>query len=184
MPPVMIKAKSYKEFRDGAVKHFGDEALGWTKAGEVSATVVDFKDGKLKTVSFSMKPPTMEWAEADFGNGPIHDYDLDAIRKCIVLEKAHEKKHKEAIDRTFKMWRPKAEKALRDGTYPDKAAALKAIEAKMAELDVALNDACLELHKEEGLIEVTFPAHSKTANVVMKRAPVDSAGRPIGCDAK
>ena len=117
-----------------------------------------------------MKETTSEWAEADFGGGPIHDYDLDAIQKCVQLSKDHEKKHKEAYEQTFRIWKPKAEKDLRDGTYTSKADADKAIDAKIDELKGKLQAACLDLHSKEGLIEVTFIKGHPKANVVMKPA--------------
>jgi hypothetical protein len=169
MPAFMVKAKSFKQFQDGAFQKFGTGSLGVTTPGEISATSL-FKNGKLITVSFSMKETTSEWAEADFGGGPIHDYDLDAIQKCVQLSKDHEKKHKEAIEQTFRMWKPKAEKDLRDGTYTSKADAENAIDAKIDELKGKLQAACLDLHSKEGLIEVTFIKGQPKANVVMKPA--------------
>jgi hypothetical protein len=169
MPAFVVKAKSFKQFQDGAFQKFGTGSLGKTTAGEISATS-HFKDGKLITVSFSMKETTSEWAEADFGRGPINDFDLDAIQKCVQLSKNHENKHKEAIAQTFKEWKPKAEKDLRDGTYTNKADADNAIHAKIDELKGKLQAACLDLHSKEGLIEVTFIKGHPKANVVMKPA--------------
>lgn len=169
MPAFMVKAKSYKQFEDGAFQKFGTGSLGKTTAGEISATS-HFKDGKLITVSFSMKETRPEWAEADFGRGPINDFDLDAIRQCVQLSKNHENKHKEAYEQTFKMWKPKFEKDLTDGTYKSKADADNAIKAKIDELKGKLQAACLDLHSKEGLIEVTFIKGHPKANVVMKPA--------------
>lgn len=169
MPAFMVKAKSFKQFQDGAFQKFGTGSLGKTTAGEISATS-HFKDGKLITVSFSMKETTSEWAEADFGRGPINDFDLDAIQKCVQLSKNHENKHKESYEQTFKEWKPKAEKDLRDGTYTNKADADNAIHAKIDELKGKLQAACLDLHSKEGLIEVTFIKGHPKANVVMKPA--------------
>jgi len=169
MPAFIVKAKSFKQFQDGAFQKFGTGSLGVTTAGEISATS-QFKNGKLITVSFRMKETTSEWAEVDFGEGPIHDYDLDAIQKCVQLSKDHEKKHKEAYEQTFRIWKPEAEKDLRDGTYTSKADADKAIDAQIDELKGKLQAACLDLHSKEGLIEVTFIKGQPKANVVMKPA--------------
>jgi hypothetical protein len=169
MPAFMVKAKSFKQFQDGAFQKFGTGSLGKTTPGEISATS-HFKDGKLITVSFSMKATTSEWAEADFGKGPIHDFDLDAIQRCVQLSKNHENKHKESFEQTFREWKPKAEKDLRDGTYTNKADADNAIHAKIDELKDKLQAACLDLHSKEGLIEVTFIKGHPKANVVMKPA--------------
>jgi hypothetical protein len=101
---------------------------------------------------------------------PIHDYDLDAIQKCVQLSKDHEKKYKEAIEQTFRMWKSKAEKDFRDGTYTSKVDAENAIDAKIDELKGRLQAACLDLHSKEGIIEVTFIKGQPKANVVMKAA--------------
>ena len=155
--------------QDASAEPAAQSSPSMARAGEISATS-HFKDGKLITVSFSMKATTSEWAEADFGRGPINDFDLDAIQKCVQLSKNHENKHKEAIAQTFKEWKPKAEKDLRDGTYTNKADADNAIHAKIDELKGKLQAACLDLHSKEGLIEVTFIKGHPKANVVMKPA--------------
>jgi hypothetical protein len=172
----MVKAKSYEQFRDGAFQKFGTGSLGVTTPGDIISPPSLIKNGKLITWSFRMKETTSEWAEADFGGGPIRDYDLDAIQKCVQLSKDHEKKHKDSIEQTFKTWKPKAEQDLRDVTYTSKADAEAAIAAKVDELKGKLQAACLDLHSKEGLIEVTFTKGQPKANVVMK-----PAGK-TGCD--
>ena len=111
---------------------------------------------------------TLDYAEV--GGGKPDQANKDAIAKVAEMAKDHEEKHKAGYEAAFKKWNAdKVAKDLMAKTYKDQKEAQKAVKDAVADLDKVLLDACLELHKKEGVIEFTHQANG-SIDVTMKAA--------------
>ena len=150
-----ISGDSAKEFTDNANKKFGDGDLGTTDY-ETAYKLGGFKDGKILKLEFTCTI-TMDYAEV--GSGKPDANNKKAIAKIADIAEAHEKRHKAGYEKAFKEFdAKKTAAALMEETYKSRADAEKAIKDAFNDLEKALNDACLNLHKKEGLIDVVAQA--------------------------
>lgn len=147
-----FNADTVDAFMEAANKKFGGDSLGETKH-HAALSPWSFKDGKVTKVVFTC-PITLDFAEA--GGGKPNSTQKAAIAKVAQLAQDHEKKHKAGYEAAFKAFDPdKTAKELMAKTFKDVKEAKKELDAKFKELTDALMKACLDLHKTEGLIEVT-----------------------------
>ena len=146
-----FNADTVDQFMDAAKKKFGGNNLGETDAHP--AYNYAFKGGKLTKLVFTC-PVTLDFAEV--GGGKPDSANKDAIAKIAKLAEDHENKHKAGYEAAFKKFDPNTTaKELMAKSFKDDKEAKKTIEAKFKELKDALLQACLDLHKREGLILVT-----------------------------
>jgi Zn-finger domain-containing protein len=107
---------------------------------------------------------------AEVGGGKPNAANKDAIAKAAQLAEDHEEKHKAGYESAFKTFDPdKTAKELMAKTFKDEKEAKKELEAKFKALKDALMQACLDLHKSEGIIEVT-------TNINIQMKPAGASG--------
>jgi hypothetical protein len=151
IPMTKIAGDNIDDFLDNAHKKFGGNGLGDTDYKPPTFKAGSFKDGKLSKLSFDPLQITIDYAEP--GGGKPDDVNKAAIKKAADFAEQHETSHKAGYEAAFKKWDPdKVAKDLMGQTFKDQKSALKAIQDKLTELKKALTDACLDLHKKEGLI--------------------------------
>lgn len=144
-----LAADSVDDFIAKAGKKWGKGRAGETKPKPVW-TYGSFKDGQVSKLVFSFSS-TIEFAED--GGGKADAENKKAIKLVAKLAKEHEENHQEYYDKAYKDWKPKTQADdLMEMNFDSKAEAVKAMTAKFAELEKALLDACLSLHKKEGII--------------------------------
>jgi len=150
-PMTKIAGDTIDDFLDNAHKTFGGNGLGDTDYKPPTFKAGGFKDGKLSKLAFDPLQITVEYAEP--GSGKPDDINKAAIRQACDMAKDHEEAHKAGYEAAFRKWGPdKVAKDLMGKTYKDQKEALKAVQDALADLKQALTDACLDLHKKEGLI--------------------------------
>ena len=160
-----LNADTVDAFIEAANKKFGGSDVGETKAHP--AFSYSFKGGKLTKVNFTC-PITLDFAEV--GGGKPNAANKDAIAKVAQLAEDHEEKHKAGYESAFKTFDPdKTAKELMAKTFKDEKEAKKELEAKFKALKDALMQACLDLHKSEGIIEVT-------TNINIQMKPAGASG--------
>ncbi len=159
-----------EDFMDAANAKYGGGDLGETTV-KPSFKYGGFKDGKLLKVEFSC-PVDVDFAEP--GSGKPDDENKTSIAEIAAIAKAHELKHKAGYEKAFKDWdAKKVAKDLMDKTYKSKADAEKALKEALADLSKELLNACLDLHKKEGIVDVTKLADG-SHKIVQK--PAGAAG--------
>jgi hypothetical protein len=163
-------AKDVDDFMDNANKKYGGGDLGDTDAN-TSFKYGAFKDGKIQKLVFTCDV-TVDYAEV--GSGSPDAANKKAIDDVADIAKAHELKHKAGYEKAFKDWNQAAvAKKLMDQSFKSKGDAEKAMKAALADLDDALNKACLELHKKEGIVDVT---HEADGSIKIVTKPAGAAG--------
>ena len=146
-----FNADSVADFMAKANQKYGGQDLGDTEA-KPSFKYGGFKDGKIAKLEFSC-PIEMDYAE--FGSGKPDENNKKAIKKVAGIAAAHEKRHKEGYEKAFKDFDPKETASdLMGKTFKTKSDADKAIKDSFKTLQKALLDACLDLHKKEGVVDV------------------------------
>jgi hypothetical protein len=161
-----FRANDVDDFMDNAGKKYGDGDLGDTDA-KTASKYGGFKDGKLQKLVFTCDV-TVDYAEP--GSGKADAANKDAIDNVADIAKAHELKHKAGYEKAFKDWDQKTvAKKLMDQTFKSKGEADKAVKDALDDLNGALKKACLELHKKEGIVEVSHQADG-SIKIVTKAA--------------
>ncbi|HVY16396.1 MAG TPA: hypothetical protein VHB27_14315 [Rhodopila sp.] len=161
-----ISADTVEDFMDKANAKFGGSNLGETDA-KPSFKYGSFKDGKVLKLEISC-PIDLDYAE--MGSGKPDDEGKKAIAAVADIAKAHELSHKAGYEKAFKDFdAKKTAKDIMDKTFKNKGEADKAIHQAFSELKKALLDACLALHKKEGIVEVTKQANG-SYKIVQKPA--------------
>ncbi len=146
-----IPANDIHEFIKNANKYFKDDGAGVTTPKHSYKYASFSKQGQLVKLQVSF------WVDTDFAEpGPGHP---DAINKMAIevasgAAKKHEQNHKAGYDAAFNEWNDKVPAALMKQTFKNKNEAEKAVDDQIKVLDGKLKQACLELHKKEGLLEV------------------------------
>lgn len=159
-------ADTVEDFMDAANTKFGGDDLGSTDVKQ-SFKYGGFKDGKLLKVEF-LCPIDVDYAEV--GSGKPDDENKKAIADVAAIAKSHELKHKAGYEKAFKDWdAKKVAKGLMDKTFKSKSEAEKALKDALDDLSKELLKACLDLHKKEGIVEVTKRADG-THKIVQKPA--------------
>jgi hypothetical protein len=164
-----FNAITVDQFMHAANKKFGGNDLGMTDAKPSFS--YSFKDGRITKVSFTC-PITLDYAE--IGGGKPDKANKDAIAQVAAFAQQHEKSHKAGFEKAFKKWNvDKVAKDLMAKTYKDKKAAEKAGKERLDDLQSKLMDACLDLHKTEGLITVT---HQKDGSIDVSTKAAGASG--------
>ena len=147
-----LAADSVDDFIAKAAKKWGKGRAGethpkpaWTYGGFT-------KEGQVLKLVFSFDS-TIEYAED--GGGKADAENKKAIKLVAKLAKEHEENHQTYYEKAFKAWKPQDQAdGIMEQVFDSKSAAVKAMEAKFAELQKELLAACLELHRKEGIIYV------------------------------
>jgi hypothetical protein len=168
-----FNANTVQEFMAAARKKFGGQDLGLTHAHPEAAWSFNNKTNKLFKVAFTC-PITEDFAQV--GGGKPDKANKDAIKEVADRAKAHEDQHKADYLAAFnKFDADTTAKNLMAQTYKDVNEAKKAVHAKREELATSLKNACLALHKTEGVLTVTQKKDG-TFDVAMQAAGAN------GCD--
>ena len=164
-----FNADTVDDFMAAAKKKFGGDELGTTEAKPHIGFI--FKDGKVTKVAITC-PISMDYTEV--GGGNPDKANKDAIAQVAALAKQHEEKHKAGYEAAFNKWNAeKVKKDLMAKTFKDKKEADKAAKEQMDDLDGKLMDACLDLHKQEGLLVVT---HQKDGSIAVSMKAAGAGG--------
>lgn len=165
-----FNADTVFEFMDKANKKYGGDDLGSTEATP-SFKYGSFKDGKLGKLEFSCD---IDLDFAEFGSGKPDDNNKKAIADVCDIAEEHEKKHKAGYEKAFKDFDPKGTaKDLMEKTFKSKSEADKAVADAFKDLKKALKDACLDLHKKEGIVSV---AEQKDGSFKITTKPAGASG--------
>lgn len=146
-----IPANTIHEFIKNANKHYDGDGAGATTPKHSYKYASFSKQGQLVKlqVTFSVD---IDFAEP----GPGHPDPINKTAIALVsdLAKKHEQKHKAGYEAAFKEWNDKVPDDLMKKTFKNKNEAEKAVDDQIKVLDGKLKQACLELHKTEGRLEV------------------------------
>lgn len=163
-------ADNVDDFMDKANAKYGGGDLGDTDA-KTGSKYGGFKDGKIQKLVFTCDV-SVDYAEP--GSGKPDAANKKAIDDIADIAKAHELKHKAGYEKAFKDWNQAAvAKKLMDQTFKSKGDADKAIKAALDDLGDKLKDACLDLHKKEGIVDLT---HQADGSIKIVTKPAGAAG--------
>ncbi len=143
-----IKADTAQDFLDNSHKAMRDSSkLGETKAIVAWAASFDLKTKKVKKGTLTLKTSItrVHWAGA--AKKKPDKSNLDAIKEIESLNKAHEEAHRTSYEKAFKKAKAKLEEEMVGKTQQE----VKDIVDKMGG---ELKEACEDLHKSGGLIDV------------------------------
>ena len=177
---IKLDADTVEEFVNAAHQRFGGKLLGITKVTPKDSWKFDKAKGMLIEVSFAC--PVVSTDFAAFGNGKTagkpDKNNADAIAKIAQLAENHEGKHKDGYQAVCKDWKPDdVAKALMLLKFKDVTEAHAAVLEKKKDLTDKLKNACLDLHKQEGLLEAKARSDG-SFDVSMKPAGA------IGCEVQ
>jgi hypothetical protein len=154
---IKLDADTVQEFMNAAHQKFGGNLLGKTNVNPKDNWRFDKSKGMLIDVSFACPVVSSDFAAFGKGSSPgkPDKNNSDAITEVARLAQDHEKKHKDGYEAVCKNWKPDEEaNALMQVKFKDGNEAHTAVLDKRKDLVDKLKKACLDLHKQEGLLEV------------------------------
>jgi hypothetical protein len=167
---VKIAGDTIDEFVDNGHAKFGGKGMGETAAHPIY-DFGNFKGGKLMKVVFTC-PVDIEFAEP--GSGKPDDANKKAIKQMADMAEEHEKKHKAGYEKAFKDFgAKKVADDLMEQSFGSKKEAVDALDKALAKLKKALLDACLDLHKKEGILDFK---HNDDGSIDVTMKPAGAAG--------